>query len=335
MSVGSLPIRRKCSWMRRISSTLSASPILSLSCASCGAEASPRTTSYRGNGADRRTNRSSIPVPPERTNGGATLCFSYGRERRAEWKLQVARCAHAGAMRRPFRASLASTPLVLEIVPPSRRASEKAVSNLVDRVRDAVGSSGRLDGLNLPQVLEENHQGQPFLRNMDPRDFVQRLGGDLGVDPIVNDVVAHMPSGPAFRRWVEESLDRFGLRSFVLVGGTNSRIRYPGPSVLEANGILRSVAEGHEVRAWLGASVTPRTEEALAASDERSLGRSSLELARTLWSHLSAAALQSRPAVPLGVNIEEVSLHNFDLAVQMARDFPSWREAKSPRADHV
>src|SRR5947199_6737157 len=245
MSVGSLPIRRKCSWMRRISSTLSASPILSLSCASCGAEASPRTTSYRGNVADRRRNRSSIPCATERTNGGATLCFSYVRERRPEWNLQVARCVHAGAMRRPFRASLASTPLVLEVVPPSRRASEKAVSNLVDRVRDAVGSSGRLDGLNLPQVLEENHQGQPFLRNMDPRDFVQRLGGDLGVDPIVNDVVAHMPSGPAFRRWVEESLDRFGLRSFVLVGGTNSRIRYPGPSVLEANRFLRSVAEGH------------------------------------------------------------------------------------------
>ncbi len=314
-------------------------------------------------------------------------------------------------MRRPFRTSLASTPLVLEVVPPSRRASEKAVSNLVDRVRDGVGSSGRLDGLNLPQVLEENHQGQPFLRNMDPRDFVQRLGSDLGVDPIVNNVVAHMSSGPAFRRWVAESLDRFGLRSFVLVGGTNSRIRYPGPSVLEANQILHAVAEGHEdvalgnitipdrenevdrlvektqagcdffttqvlfaaepmatvlraygkrcaaqglkpatvllsfapvsdfqdleFLAWLGASVTPRTEEALAASDEKSLGRSSLELARTLWSHLSAAALQSRPAVPLGVNIEEVSLHNFDLAVQMARDFPSWREAKSPRADHV
>src|SRR5437879_7591459 len=81
---------------------------------------------------------------------------------------------------------------------------------------------------------------------MDPRDFVQRLGKDLGVDPIVNNVVAHMPSTAAFRRWVEESLDRFGLRSFVLVGGTNSRIRYPGPSVLEANRILRSVAEGHE-----------------------------------------------------------------------------------------
>src|SRR5256885_9929184 len=216
MSVGSLPIRRKCSWTRRISSTLSASPMLSLSCESCGAEASPRTTSYRGNGADRLRNRSSIPCATERTNGRATLCFSYGRERRPEWNLQVARCVHAGAMRRPFRTSLASTPLVLEVVPPSRRASERAVSNLVDRVRDAVGSSGRLDGLNLPQVLEENHQGQPFLRNMDPRDFVQRLVRDLCVDPLVYNGVAHQPFGSAFPPSVGDSVGRFGLRKFVL-----------------------------------------------------------------------------------------------------------------------
>src|SRR2546426_848867 len=230
--------------MRHISSTVRASPVCSLNCASCGAEASLRTTSYRENGAECRRNRSSIPCASERTNGRDTLCFSYGRIRRSEWNLQVARCVHAGAMRRPFRASLASTPLVLEIVPPSRRASEKAVSNLVDRVRDAVGSSGRLDGLNLPQVLEENHQGQPFLRNMDPRDFVQRLGSDLGVDPIVNNVVAHVPSANAFHRWAREYLDKFGLRSFVLVGGTSSRVRYPGPTVVEANRLLRSPSAG-------------------------------------------------------------------------------------------
>jgi len=40
---------------------------------------------------------------------------------------------------------------------------------------------------------------------------------------------------------------------------------------------------------------------------------------------LIPAAAQSQPPVPLGVNIEEVSAHNFDLAVQMAREFPSWR----------
>jgi len=314
-------------------------------------------------------------------------------------------------MGRSFRESLSSTPLVLEIVPPSRRASEKAVSSLVERVRQTVASLGTLDGLNLPQVLDENHQGQPFLRNMDPRDFVQQLGLDLGVDPIVNNVVAHNPSATVFRRWTRDSLEKYGLRNFVLVGGTRSAVRYPGPSVLEANRILRSVAKDREdvalgnitipdreneverlvektrsgcdffttqviftaepmatvlraygkrcaaqglapatvllsfapvsdyqdleFLAWLGASVTPRTEEALFGSKEEVLGRSSIEVAQGLWSQLRAAAAQSRPAVPLGVNIEEVSLHNFDLAVQMAREFPAWREGKTPRPSHV
>jgi len=90
-----------------------------------------------------------------------------------------------------------------------------------------------------------------------------------------------------------------------------------------------------EFLAWLGASVTPRTEEALVANGEGAPGRSSIDVARTLWSHLHAAAATSRPAVPLGVNVEEVSLHNFDLAVQIAREFPAWRDAKSPPAAHV
>jgi len=314
-------------------------------------------------------------------------------------------------MRRPFRKSLDSTPLVLEIVPPSRRASEKSVSALVDRVGQAVQSLGNLDGLNLPQVLDENHMGQPFLRNMDPREFAARLGADLGVDPIVNNVVPHMTSSAGFERWVHESLETFGLRGFVLVGGANGRVRYPGPSVLEANRILRAAVKGRddvalgniiipdrddevdrliektragcdffttqvlfeaepmatvlraygkrcaaqglppatvllsfapvsdyqdlEFLAWLGAIVTPRTEDALLNAKGTAGGRASIDVARTLWSHLHAAAAQSRPAVPLGVNIEEVSLHNFDLAVRMAAEFPSWRDLKAPRADHV
>jgi 5,10-methylenetetrahydrofolate reductase len=314
-------------------------------------------------------------------------------------------------MRRPFRSTLQSTPLVLEIVPPSRRSSDKAVTNLVDRVREAVRTLGTLDGLNLPQVLDENHMGQPFLRNMDPRDFARRLGDDLGVDPIVNNVVAHTPSADAVRKWTRESLDAYGLRSFVLVGGTRSRIRYPGPPVLEADRILRSEAAGRddvalgnitipdrdneverlvektragcdffttqvifeaepmatvlraygkrcaaqglapatvllsfapvsdyqdlEFLVWLGAIVTPRTEEALFNATGTDPGRASIEVARTLWSHLRAAAAQSRPAVPLGVNIEEVSLHNLDLAVRMAAEFPAWRDLKAVRASHI
>ena len=303
-------------------------------------------------------------------------------------------------MRRAFREALASTPVVLEIVPPGRRVSEKAVNTFVERVRDSVRSLKNLDAVNIPEVLEENHAGQPFYRDLDPRDFAALLG-DLGVDPIVNKVVAHVPSESVLRRWIQESLERHGLRNFVLVGGNSSRVRYPGPSVVEANRILRTATQGrndialgnitiaerdHEVdrlvektragcdffttqvlfeaepmatvlRAygrrcssqnlkpatvllsfapvsdyqdieflvWLGATVSSRTEEALLPSPGGPPGRASLDVAHTLWSHLYAAAAQSHPAVPLGVNIEEVSVHNFDLAVQMAREFPSWR----------
>src|SRR5207247_8493461 len=120
---------------------------------------------------------------------------------------------------------------------------EEAVSAVVDRVRDAGRTLGTLDGLNLPLVREENHHGHPFLRNLDPRDFAERLGDDLGVDPIVNSVVAHAPSRDGFRRWVKESLED-GLRSFVVVGGTRSRVRYHGASVLAANQILQAEAVG-------------------------------------------------------------------------------------------
>ncbi len=303
-------------------------------------------------------------------------------------------------MRGPFRGRLGATPVVLEVVPPSRRASEKAVASFVQRVRDAAHTVPDLDAVNIPEILEENHAGQPFYRNLDPRAFAALLGKDLGLEVIVNKVVAHMPSAAGFRRWAKESIEAHGLRNFVLVGGTNSRIRYPGPSVAEANRLLRSVARSradvslgniaiperdHEVdrliektRAgcdfittqvlfeaepmatvlrgygkrcvaenlapatvivsfapvsdyqdieflvWLGATVTPKTEDALLASLQASGSRASLDRARDLWSHLRGAAALSRPAVPLGMNIEEISAHNFDLALAMAREFRSW-----------
>src|SRR5947208_1487808 len=186
-------------------------------------------------------------------------------------------------MRRAFRKSLSATPLVLEIVPPARSASEKEIAALVDRVRDSVRTLGKLDGLILPQVLFEAEPMATVLRAYGKRCAA------LGLKPATV------------------------LLSFAPV----------------------SDYQDLEFLAWLGASVTPRTEEALVTNAEGAPGRSSIEIARTLWSHLHAAAAVSRPAVPLGVNVEEVTLHNFDLAVQIAREFPAWRAAKSPPAAHV
>src|SRR3989442_14591316 len=118
-------------------------------------------------------------------------------------------------MPRPFREALASTPVILEIVPPGRRVSEKAVNTFVDRVRVSVRSLENLDAVNIPEVLEANHAGQPFYRDLDPCDFAALLG-DHRVDPIQNRVFANGPSESLLRRWFHQSLERQARRNFVL-----------------------------------------------------------------------------------------------------------------------
>src|SRR3989449_3143808 len=147
-------------------------------------------------------------------------------------------------MQRPFRDALVRAAVVLEIVPPGRRASEKAVPSFVDRLREAMLSLRTLDAINIPEVLDENHAGQPFYRDMDPRVFATLLGGDQPADTISNKVVAHVPSPTALRRWIRESLERYRLRNFVFVGGNSGWGRYPGPTVIEANKILRGSTPG-------------------------------------------------------------------------------------------
>src|SRR3989442_12103524 len=65
-----------------------------------------------------------------------------------------------------------------------------------------------------------------------------------------------------------------------------------------------------EFLVWLGATVSSRTEEALLPSPGGPPGRASLDVAPTLWSHLHAAAAQSHPPVPLGVNVQGASSPN-------------------------
>src|SRR5947199_9399649 len=96
-------------------------------------------------------------------------------------------------MSRPFRDALTSTPVVLEIVPPGRRVSEKAVNAFVERVRGAVRSLENLDAVNIPEVLEGNHVRQPSCRDLAPRDFSARLEA-LPVHSIVCSGGSHVPS---------------------------------------------------------------------------------------------------------------------------------------------
>ena len=300
----------------------------------------------------------------------------------------------------PFADRLRDFPVVLEVVPPHRRASEATLRKAEQRVREAARAIPHLDAINLPEILDENHAGMPFYRNMDPRRFATRLKEDLPVETIVNKVVVHLPGSAGFESWLKESLYAYGLKNFVFVGGASSRIKYPGPTVPESNRRLREVAqsgfeatigniliperpaeverllgktlsgcrffttqvlfepepvatvlrrygeacayegvepatillsfapvadyEDVEFLVWLGATVTPETEAHLLP-EKGEPGLASLEVARSIFRKISSALAALRTPVPLGVNVEEISSHNFDLAVKMASEIPSWK----------
>jgi 5,10-methylenetetrahydrofolate reductase len=301
-----------------------------------------------------------------------------------------------------FADRLRHFPIVLEVVPPHRRASETTVRKFARRVHAAARSIPHLDAINLPEILDENHAGHPYYRHLGPRQAARLLRDDLDVEPIVNKVVVHLKGAAEYEAWVQESLEAYGLRNFVNVGGANSRVPYPGPSVPEANGMLRAAAADRrdvalgniaiperageverlmektrvgsqffttqvlfepgpaadllrrygeacaraglepatvllsvapvtdywdvEFLVWLGATVSPATEERLLAVREEP-GLASFEVARSVFATLLRAVAASRHPVPLGVNVEEISTHNFELAVRMAKEIPEWKGA--------
>jgi len=145
-------------------------------------------------------------------------------------------------MTRSFVEALAERPLLFEPVPPSARASPGRSETVVDEITRLLASVPRLDAIDVPELIDENHDGRPYYRSGDTRGFARKLADRVGRDVIVNKVVAHLESSEGVAEWGRETVRR-GVKHAVLVGGSSRYIPYPGPSVLEANRIVRPELE--------------------------------------------------------------------------------------------
>ncbi len=131
----------------------------------------------------------------------------------------------------------ASVPVTFfEVVPPPAgkpEALDAAVEEL-KKVRHLA------EAVNLPDIRDE-HRGssrtERFVPRLEPRILGARILRDLTTDVIVNRVVVHEPDQEG---WFRETQRDFGIRHAILVGGESGKIRYPGPSVLEAAERLKS-----------------------------------------------------------------------------------------------
>lgn len=132
---------------------------------------------------------------------------------------------------------------VLEVVPPESERGEAGLEAAVERVAELHAALG-LDAVNIPEIREEGAKSRrgerrrPFVPRVEPRVLAVCIQERLGIPCIINRVVVHLARDRQLD-WFRETWERYGVRRFVLVGGERSDRRYPGPSVPEANALLR------------------------------------------------------------------------------------------------
>lgn len=135
---------------------------------------------------------------------------------------------------------------LLEAVPPELHRGPAAVDAVVAHVA-AVHADFPLDGVNIPEIHEEpsrsskGERHKPFAPRMAPRELAYVIQEQLGVPCMINRVVVTTPADQLVD-WANETWERYGINQFVLVGGGLSNQAYVGPSVTQANQLLREHA---------------------------------------------------------------------------------------------
>jgi 5,10-methylenetetrahydrofolate reductase len=150
-------------------------------------------------------------------------------------------------MSRSFHQALKDRPLLFEPVPPSARASPVRAGLFAEELVRLLRGVPRLDAIDVPELVDENHEGRPYYRSGESREFAHVVSEQIERDAIVNKVVAHLASTEALSQWAEETLAQ-GVRHVILVGGSSRYIPYPGPAVIEGNRIVDPIlrrGEGH------------------------------------------------------------------------------------------
>jgi 5,10-methylenetetrahydrofolate reductase len=153
--------------------------------------------------------------------------------------------------------ALAARPLLFEPVPPSARTPEDRVAAYTRRVVALLHEHPRVDAFVVPELVSENHHGEPHYRSGDVAEFASRVSRESGCEAILNKVVAHAHSTEELEAWCGAAISR-GIRNMMFIGGTSRYIPYPGPSVAAANAALLPLLRRHS--GVLGNVVIPHRE---------------------------------------------------------------------------
>jgi len=147
-------------------------------------------------------------------------------------------------VRRSLADALSTRPLLFEPVPPSARTPDDKVTAYEHRVAALLKEHPRVDAFVVPELVSENHHGEPHYRSGDVTRFAAHVSEESGCEAILNKVVAHVHSTKELETWCDAAFAR-GTRNLMFIGGTSRYIPYPGPSVAAANAAMLPVIRRH------------------------------------------------------------------------------------------
>jgi 5,10-methylenetetrahydrofolate reductase len=159
--------------------------------------------------------------------------------------------------RRTLVEALPHRPLLFEPVPPSARTAADKSDAYVQRVVGLLEEHARVDAFVVPELVSENHNGEPHYRSGDLKKFAGEVSRASGCEAILNKVVAHLKSTAELEAWVRLVLSD-GIRNVMFIGGTSRYIPYPGPSVAKANAAVLDLV--HQHHGSIGNVVIPHRE---------------------------------------------------------------------------
>ena len=154
-----------------------------------------------------------------------------------------------------FKAALKKEPLIFTVVPlrDSKTGDPvhdntivKNIERRIDDVSKSLSEFPELIAVNVPELVEENHEGKPRYNSIYTRKLAKGIADGIGRDAIINKVVAHMESYDEFANWIIET-ESLGIRNIVIVGGNTRHHRYAGPNVSEANLITKHLLKNHNL----------------------------------------------------------------------------------------
>ena len=130
--------------------------------------------------------------------------------------------------------------VVYEIIPP--RIIDGTIESYSEKISSLL-SQTHIDAINIPEVHAEESRGVRPVEDRvraEPREFGKMIQDSVGIEAIVNRVSVHQ-SLECQREWFRTTREDFGIDNIVIVGGESSKIKYPGPGVIETAKMIREI----------------------------------------------------------------------------------------------